>query len=98
MIQDFSPLADGLMSYLASRTHDWLYWQIEENNQELKISVIGGNAPLLVERVVPLSSSPSQILDELLEDLAKGRGAPNTELPKAMFPKVRNSLGLGALK
>ena len=99
MSEEFSALADGLMSYLASRAHDWQAWQIEENTTQLRIVVIAGPAPLrLMEKTVPLDSSPSQILDQILEEFAAGLGVPSQKLPQAKFPKVRNSLGVGAVK
>ncbi len=102
MSVEFSPLADGLMSYLASRAHDWLSWQIEENSTELKISVISNSGPsntaCLVEKIVPPASSPSQIIDQMLFELSAGKGKSTQHLPQAQFPKLRNSLGVGAVK
>jgi hypothetical protein len=50
----FSSLADGIMAYLASRSHDWSAWQIEENESQLKLSILFLNpsdaSPFVIEK------------------------------------------------
>ena len=96
----YSSLSNGLMSYLASRSHDWLAWQIEEDSAQLKFSLLatapGRSDSLLIEKTVTLDHSPSGLLEEVLEDISEGRGKKTSALPQPTLERTRNSLGLGS--
>ncbi len=98
MSSNFCALSNGLMSYLASRSHDWEAWQIEEDDQVLKFSLLAQSSRglLLFTETLPLHSSPSQLLEKALQQLQQGLGTAATQLPRPTLPKARNSLGLGS--
>lgn len=98
----FSPLSDALMSYLASCSHKWLAWQIEENEKSLIFSLLykpqNQSPSKLIQECFKLEQSPSLVIEEIFEQMKKKLGKEADSLPQARLAICRNSLGLGTLK
>ena len=98
----FSPLSDALMSFMASCSHKWQAWQIEEDKESLVLSVLYKtkceNPSLLIQENFKIDQSPSAVIEKLFEKMEKKLGAEADSLPQARLPHCRNSLGLGTLK
>ncbi len=94
-----SSLSNALISYLASRSHDWKAWQIEENNENLKLSVLysphNDTQWKVLSQKTSLSANAAEFLLNFFSKIEKGQGTFADSLPQAELDCVRNSLGLG---
>lgn len=95
MVETFLPFSDAVMAALASRSHEWSFWEIRECTQGvvLVLELPGGrHAEILCN---PSSDSPSECVTRLIQAAAAGK-SPTLSPFKA--ERIRNSRGAGAQK
>jgi len=95
-ILPFSSFAEGVMAYLASRSHEWSFWEMSEQKvenqnelpEEFKLKIIDPSGNELC-KTLRKNSSPSLFVDTLFQEL---KDAPKNSPDNKLTPLLRPPL------